>query len=188
MPIKIFIDQGHNPSGFNAGAEGNGLLEQNVTYLIGIYLRDLLNANPEFLAKTSRNSPSDFLGTSKVTSLQERIDMAKSWGAHYFISIHTNGSLNASYQGTQGFVYRKNTPVYWLADDMVRAISSRMQMKNLGVQANPTLYVIAKSSMPAVLLEIGFISNPEDAKKMEEDPYGFAYAMYQGILKFFGLG
>ena len=35
MPIRIFIDQGHNPSGPNAGAEGNGLREQDVTYNVG---------------------------------------------------------------------------------------------------------------------------------------------------------
>ena len=35
MPIRIFIDQGHNPSGPNAGAEGSGLREQDVNYLVG---------------------------------------------------------------------------------------------------------------------------------------------------------
>ena len=35
MPIKIYIDQGHNPSGFNTGAEGNGYYEQDITYEIG---------------------------------------------------------------------------------------------------------------------------------------------------------
>lgn len=187
MPIKIFIDQGHNPSGFNAGAEANGLREQDITYLVGIYLRDLLNNNPEFAAITSRNTPSESLGTDKRSSLQERIDMAKKWGAHYFISIHVNGSLNSALNGTEAFVYRKYSPVYWLADDIVNAISSRMQIKKIGTYADPSLYVIAKSKMPAVLLELGFVSNPQDAKKMEEDPYGFSYAIYQGILKYFGL-
>ena len=51
MPIRIFIDQGHNPSGPNAGAEGNGLREQDVTYNVGIYLAELLN---DCLLYTSR--------------------------------------------------------------------------------------------------------------------------------------
>ena len=38
MPIRIYIDQGHNPYGFNAGAEGFGLREQDITYLVGAYL------------------------------------------------------------------------------------------------------------------------------------------------------
>ena len=48
MAIKIFVDQGHNPSGPNTGAEGGGLLEQDVTYAVGVYLADLLRADPRF--------------------------------------------------------------------------------------------------------------------------------------------
>ena len=38
MAIKIFVDQGHNPGGINGGAEGNGLREDEVNYLVGTYL------------------------------------------------------------------------------------------------------------------------------------------------------
>ena len=51
MAIRIFIDQGHNPSGVNAGAEGNGLREQDVTYNVGIYLANLLNDDTRFTAR-----------------------------------------------------------------------------------------------------------------------------------------
>ena len=48
MATRIFIDQGHNPTGFhNAGATGNGLLEQDITYQVSIYLADLLNNDPD---------------------------------------------------------------------------------------------------------------------------------------------
>ena len=45
MAIKIFIDQGHNPVNPNAGAEGNGLREQDITYSVGVILADLLRQN-----------------------------------------------------------------------------------------------------------------------------------------------
>ena len=57
MPIRIYIDQGHNPYGFNAGAEGFGLREQDITYLVGAYLANILNADSRFTAITSRTSP-----------------------------------------------------------------------------------------------------------------------------------
>ena len=41
IAIKIFIDQGHNPSNWNTGALGNNLKEQDITYNVGIYLQDL---------------------------------------------------------------------------------------------------------------------------------------------------
>ena len=47
MAIKIFIDQGHNPTNPNAGAEGNGYREQDLVYTIGVRLAALFNANPE---------------------------------------------------------------------------------------------------------------------------------------------
>ena len=52
MPIRIYIDQGHNPYGFNAGAEGFGLREQDITYLVGAYLANILNADSRFTAIT----------------------------------------------------------------------------------------------------------------------------------------
>ena len=47
MAIKIFIDQGHNPEGINAGAEGFGYREQDITYAVGTYLGELLRQDDE---------------------------------------------------------------------------------------------------------------------------------------------
>ena len=47
MATKIYIDQGHNPENPNAGAEGNGLREQTITYNVGQELASLLRANPD---------------------------------------------------------------------------------------------------------------------------------------------
>ena len=58
MAIKIFIDQGHNPSGPNTGAEGFGLKEQDITYQVGKDLAALLRADERFEVRLSRNTPS----------------------------------------------------------------------------------------------------------------------------------
>ena len=57
MPIRIFVDQGHNPRGHNTGAVGNGLVEQDITYEVGLYLAQLLNDDPRFTARLSRPTP-----------------------------------------------------------------------------------------------------------------------------------
>ncbi len=188
MPIKIFIDQGHNPTGNpNAGAVGNGLTEQDITYTVGKYLYDLLENNEEFSAMLSRPDDDTVLGTSNATSLSERVRMANLWGADYFISIHTNGSVNPAANGTEAYVYRLDSEAYYLAGYIVDAITQRMGTEPRGVFARPTLYVLRRTQMPALLVELGFISNPDDARKMRDDPYGFAYAIYTGILRYFGL-
>ena len=56
MP-KIYIDAGHNPSGFNTGAEGNGLREQDVTYEVAQDLATLLRRSGNYEVRLSRNSP-----------------------------------------------------------------------------------------------------------------------------------
>jgi N-acetylmuramoyl-L-alanine amidase len=86
MATKIFIDQGHNPQGVNAGAEGLGLREQDITYDVGIYLRDILNEDPRFEARVSRPTPETVLGTSNATSLAARVNAANDWPADYFLS------------------------------------------------------------------------------------------------------
>lgn len=187
MAIKIFIDQGHNPSGPNTGAEGNGLREQDITYIVGRYLYDLLISNGNFEARLSRNSPTEVLGTSNLTSLQTRVNAANNWGADYFISIHVNGSTNPSANGTEAYVYADDTQSYFLAEHMVNAIVERMGTVKRGVFARPSLYVLRKAEMPAVLMELAYISNSADAQKLRDDPYGFAYAMYTGILRYFNL-
>ena len=69
LAIKIFIDQGHNPTGYhNAGAEGFGLHEEDITYQVGAYLADILDSDPRFEVRTSRPTPTSVLGTSNATS------------------------------------------------------------------------------------------------------------------------
>ncbi len=187
MAIKVFIDQGHNPQGFNAGAEGFGLREQDITYSVGTYLADILRADGRFEVMTSRNSPTEVLGTSNSTSLQERVNMANSWGADYFISIHANASTNPEANGSEVYVYSEATPAYALAGDVLGQIVRRLEMRDLGVKTRPTLYVLRRTQMPAILVELGFITNESDANKLANNQYQFAYAIYAGLLDYLGL-
>ena len=54
--------------------------------------------------------------------------------------------------------------------------------------SRPTLYVLRKTTMPALLLEVGFITNSGDAQLMAENPALIARGIYNGILRYFGLG
>ncbi len=181
MAIKIFIDQGHNPQGINAGAEGNGIREQDITYPVGIMLRDILNRDGRFEARTSRNTPDEVLGTSNATSLAARVNTANSWPADYFISIHCNANVNPAVNGSEVYVYRADSVAGRLAGDVLEAIVERVGTKDNGVRENPSLYVLRRTAMPAILVELAYVTNAEDAQKLLNDQYGFAYAIYEGI-------
>ena len=187
MPIKIFIDQGHNPSYPNGGAIGNGLREQDITYTVGIELAALLNENGNFDTMLSRPTPETSLGTSNATSLSARVNMANDWGANYFISIHTNASYIESANGTEGYVYSTAGEAFPFAFDIVNGISETTGIANRGVFIRPTLYVLRKTKMPAALIELGFITNAREAELMNSFPELFARGMYNGILKYFDL-
>lgn len=187
MAIKIYIDQGHNPRNPNAGAEGNGLREQDIVYQIGVDLAALLRQNPNFEVRLSRNSPTEILGTSNATSLQRRVNEANAWDANAFISLHTNASDSPAASGIEAYTFATGSAAYRLAQDLVSSLAEATGNRNRGVFARPGLYVLKKTEMPAVLVELGFISNPAEAAQMSNSPGLYARGLYNGILRYYGL-
>ena len=183
--IRIFIDQGHNPRNPNAGAEGNGFREQDITYRVGVALARLLNANQDFEARLSRNSEGEILGTSNAESLRIRVNAANAFDADAFISIHLNASYITSATGSEAFVFSLGSPASELASDLLLRLTEATGYPNLGVKARPTLYVLRKTRMPATLVEIGFISNPGEAVFMNNNPELYARGIYNGILTYY---
>jgi N-acetylmuramoyl-L-alanine amidase len=187
LPIKIFIDQGHNPAGSpNAGAEANGLNEADVTYQVGVYLANLLNNDSRFEARLSRPTPTTVLGTSSSTSLAERVRLANEWPANYFISIHCNSNPNPAINGTEVYLFRFNTQAHWLGQHIIDAIVEIVGTKNNGIRVRPSLYVLRRTNMPSLLLELGYLTNSSDFEKLRDDQYQFANAIFQGIMRYFG--
>ena len=185
MSIKIFVDQGHNPTGsHNSGAQGNGLYEQDITYKVGKYLEDLLNKDPRFETKVSRPTSSTVLGTSNSSSLASRVNAANSWGANYFLSIHVNANNNPNVNGTECYVYSENSKSYYLAKQILNSIVDDLKTKDNGVRINPSLYVLRNTNMPSVLIELAYISNYSDSLKLKNDQSKFAAAIYQGLLNY----
>ncbi len=186
--MKIFIDQGHNPQNPNAGAEGFGLKEQDLNYEIGIRLANLLAGNEFFDVRLSRPTPTTQLGNSNASSLAARVNAANLWGAEYFISLHCNASVNTAASGSEAYVYSLQSRAVPLGEEMLSGIHETTGLSNRGIRVNPSLYVLRRTSMPAVLMEMGYITNSRDAHLLATDPDAFARGMYNGILRFFGLG
>jgi N-acetylmuramoyl-L-alanine amidase len=187
MAIKVYIDQGHNPVNPNAGAEGNGLREQNLVYEIGRELASLLRANGNFEVRLSRPTPQTQLGNSTSSSLRIRVNEANSWGADYFISLHTNASTSPAANGSEALVYSSPSRSASLAEDILEGLTEATGLRNRGVKVRSGLYVLRKTQMPAVLVELAFISNPEEAALMRDRPELFARGIYDGIVEYTGV-
>lgn len=187
MSIRIYIDQGHNPAGINAGAEGFGVREQDINYQVGLSLYNILSEDYRFSAKLSRPTPETTLGYSNTSSLRERVTQANNWPADYFISIHANASENPDSNGSEVYVAESYTPAWYLALDVLAEIVRRVDTKYNGVFTNPSLYVLRNTKMPAILVELGYITNYEDNQLMLQNGYQFAYGIYVGLLNYLGL-
>ena len=187
MAIKVYIDQGHNPQNPNAGAEGSGLREQDIVFRIGILLADLLLANGNFEVRLSRPSTSTQLGTSTASSLAARVNQANSWGADYFLSLHTNASDNSAASGIEAYAFARPSQAFTLGEIILEELGESTGLRNRGMKVRTNLYVLRRTAMPAVLIELGFITNPGDAALMSEQPQLFAQGIYQGLLRYLGL-
>ena len=187
MATKIYIDQGHNPENPNAGAVGNGLREQDITYRVGQELATLLRADPDYEVRLSRPTPTTSLGSSNSTSLRARVEDANAWGADYFISLHTNASENSGASGSEGFAFSRNSAAFDFGRTVLEQMTRVTGLRNRGMSVRTNLYVLRRTRMPAILLELGFISNPGDAALMSENPALFAQGIYNGILAYLGL-
>lgn len=186
--IRIYIDQGHNPTGnHNAGASGNGLYEQDLTFTIGRLLAQLLEKDGRFAVCLSRPTADTVLGKDNTSSLEARVKGAQEFGAEYFISLHINSFSSESANGIEVYAAERNSTSYAFGNQLLQGLAHATNLRNRGMKLNPDLYVLKNATMPAVLLEMGFISNREDAALLAQKPELFAKGIYEGVLAYFGL-
>ena len=137
--MRIFIDAGHNYSGKGTGAAGNGLKEQDITFYIADKLKALL-VSAKHEVKMSRNKLTDNVGATTSESLSGRVNMAKSFGADLFVSIHCN-AFNGQAKGTETLVYSFESKATTYAKRIQKAIVNEFRTQDRGVKVRPDLYI-----------------------------------------------
>ena len=185
--IKIYIDQGHNPSPWkNTGAEGNGLYEQDLTYEIGILLAELLKEDERFEIRLSRPTPETYLGTGtdNDSSLDARVNEAEDWKADYFISLHINSSSSSSATGIEAYHANNDIAGQEWGKVLLDGLEKATGLESRGIKTED-YRVLKNTTMPATLIEMGFISNPSDAAMLDKTPELFAQGIYNGIITYF---
>lgn len=160
---KVVVDAGHG--GRDSGAKANGLVEKSLNLDIALRVEKILKDKGVGVYMTRR--------TDTYPDLYSRANMANSINAHLFLSIHNNAG-HSSYSGTmslycptsrKGFTGRDFAKL--VQEELVKKLGSR----NIGLSARPELVVLRKTRMPAVIAEIGFLTNHADAKKLAAASY-----------------
>ena len=185
--MLIVIDPGHNYNKVDTGAAGNGLREQDITFLIAEQLKPILERNG-FSVIMTRNSIKDNVSTESVSaSLAKRADIANKNNADLFVSIHCNAS-NGSGNGTETYYCTGSGAGKKFASFVQSELIDEVGLKNRGVKS-AKYSVLKNTNMPAILVETAFIDNVDDAKHLGSttERYKFAEAIAMGICDFVGI-
>ena len=192
----IVIDAGHG--GEDGGASANGLLEKDINLSIALKLRDMLTISGYKVIMTRDSDVSVYDSTAdttrekKVSDLKNRAEMINSSQNNILVSIHQNKFEQSQYFGTQMF-YSKNDPKSAvLAEELRKSVTEMLQPDNKRElkHADSNIYILDKAQVPAVIVECGFLSNEEEAKKLADSDYQqkMAFAIYSGILGYMNKG
>ena len=165
-PKLIVIDPGHG--GSDTGAEHNGLVEKDLNLDISKRLRAILLARG-WQVKMTRDTDVDVFGpnASAHDELQARDDIAIKAGARMYVSVHSNSFTSSSLSGTTTYYFRPDS--YPLAQ-AVHARLAALPTKDDGIRKD-NFYVIHHSTMPAILVETAFLSNPGDAGLLKSEAF-----------------
>ena len=174
--IIIMVDAGHG--GNQPGTTGvNGDLEKELNLDVSLKVEQKLK-NLGFTVKMVRTS-------DKSVDNFKRADMANEALADIYLSVHANSALNPEANGIEVLYYPNNTGSIKyenqspLAKSILDAVIKSTGAKSRGIVQRPDLIVLKNTQMAAALVEIGFMSNAEEANKLRES--GYRDSLAEGI-------
>lgn len=177
----IVIDAGHG--GIDSGTSSKGVAEKNINLKIAKHLTKYLERGS---IKTIMTRTDDSLyQNSRKKDIIHRTKLANKKKADLFVSIHVNSFPGTNCFGGQTF-YPPNSPVSKKLAKYIQEELFNIQPENYRQIKPAPFYVLKKTKMPAVLIEVGFLSNPEDHRRLtnEEDRKEIARAIKKGIINY----
>ncbi|WP_440897059.1 N-acetylmuramoyl-L-alanine amidase CwlD [Amphibacillus sp. Q70] len=188
----IVLDPGHG--GADGGAVGaDQTLEKEIALTVSQKLRDYLQqAGAEvFLTReTDRDLANDdtkSISQRKVEDIKNRVAFMEEKDPDIFITIHLNALPSTQWRGAQTF-YHPNQPNSKILAEMIQEeIKINLANTNREALAINSIYVLKYANRPASLVEIGFLSNPDERELLKQSPYQdkMAASIYYGILSYF---
>lgn len=173
MASTIMLDAGHG--GWHNGATFEGRAEKDDTLRLTLAVGDILEENGVNVLYTRTEDI--------YKSPGERAREANAAGVDYFVSIHRNSSpIPGQYTGIESLVYNRYGEAARMAENINRNLES-VGFVNQGINERPGLVVLNSTSMPAVLVEVGFINTPADNYLFDTQFDAIAQAIADGIME-----
>lgn len=186
----IAIDAGHG--GPDGGAVSHeGVIEKHINLAVSLYLRDYLQQAGALVVMTREEdidlADSETKGRRKKEDLQRRVEMVQQNNTDLLISIHMNSIPSSRWSGAQTFYYPKqHEGNKALATFIQDELKSNLGNTNRQAKSIDTIYLLKSVEIPTVLVEVGFLSNPQEARLLADENYQkkVAAAIYRGILRY----
>ena len=190
--VTVILDAGHG--GRDGGAVGvNGVLEKDlnlaVTEALSVLLRE---AGVEVILTRTEDrllygEEGDVAGHRKENDLRARLAVAAAHPDALFVSIHMNTFSAAKYSGLQVY-YAKTDGSRRLAEEIQGTVRERLQPENRRVahEAGSSIFLLDHAVGRAVLVECGFLSNPEECARLSQKDYQseLCFSIFCGMMEY----
>ncbi|HEY3426621.1 MAG TPA: N-acetylmuramoyl-L-alanine amidase [Negativicutes bacterium] len=179
----IVLDPGHG--GSNPGAVANNTRESDNNLAVGLKLRDkLVQAGAKVIMTRDTDRTVAAEGSTLGQELQARVDLAKANQADIFVSLHSNENSDTGVAGAMTFYPEGKSSN--LATPVQSALVKETGAVDKGVSTANYL-VLRNASMPSILVEMGFVSNQQEAARLQNNAYRnqIAQGVFGGIVNYF---
>ncbi len=182
----ILVDAGHG--GSDPGMIGvGGLEEKGINLSISLLLRDTLEKSGYSVIMTREEDKGLYdssAANKKAQDMQRRIAMIREYMPVLSVSIHQNSYHDAGVHGPQVFYYESSVEGKKLAEAVQSSLNDLLEVdRPRKVKGNTSYYLLKRSSGTLVIVECGFLTNPEEAQKLQTKVYQekVAAAVSEGI-------
>lgn len=195
LPIRstvVVIDAGHG--GRDPGASGeSGLTEEEVNLRISMKLRRLIESGGGTAIMIREDDSGLYTEggngreTRKREDLNNRHAIINGSGADIFISIHLDSFPQPQYFGAQALYLEGDEKSGKLAEGIQEELKKVLDKNNSRkAKATDSVFLLKNNTMPGVLVECGFLSNPEEERLLSDDHYQekIAWSIFVGIIKY----
>lgn len=182
----ILVDAGHG--GSDPGMIGvGGLEEKGINLSISLLLRDTLEKSGYSVIMTREEDKGLYdssAANKKAQDMQRRIAMIREYAPVLSVSIHQNSYQDEGVHGPQVFYYESSVEGKKLAEAVQSSLNNQLEVdRPREVKGNTSYYLLKRSSGTLVIVECGFLTNPEEAQKLQTKEYQekVAAAVSEGI-------
>ena len=189
----VVVDPGHG--GKDPGMTGaGGLEEKGINLEISLKLRDILEKqgfNVVLTRDTDRGLYDEDASGKKLQDLQRRTELIRKAEPLLTVSIHQNSYSDPDVKGPQVFYFQGSDEGKSLAEAVQKSLNEKLEITDpRSVKGNSSYYLLKKSPAVTVIAECGFLTNPSEAEKLQDEAYQYkvAEALAEGIEAYLARG